>query len=64
MRTDQRGSTSGTVPGFIWLDFTPLLLGWDHLLFVAGVVLPAGQPRRAASMISLFALGHRRISPR
>jgi hypothetical protein len=30
---------------------THMLLGWDHLLFAAGVVLLAGQPRRAASMI-------------
>jgi hydrogenase/urease accessory protein HupE len=52
------GGSSETVPGFIWLGFTHMLLGWDHLLFVAGVVLLAGQPRRAASMISLFALGH------
>lgn len=45
------------------LEFVPLgiehmLLGWDHLLFIAGVVLIAGGVRRSAKLISLFALGH------
>jgi hydrogenase/urease accessory protein HupE len=44
--------------GFVWLGFIHMLAGWDHLLFIAGVVLLAGQVRRAAVMISLFALGH------
>lgn len=45
------------------LEFVPtgiehMLLGWDHLLFVFGVILLAGKVRRAAKLISLFALGH------
>lgn len=45
------------------LEFVPtgiehMLLGWDHLLFVFGVILVAGEVRRAAKLISLFALGH------
>jgi hydrogenase/urease accessory protein HupE len=45
------------------LEYVPLgiehmLLGWDHLLFVLGIVLLAGQPQRAAKLISLFVLGH------
>ncbi|MFD7072933.1 HupE/UreJ family protein [Nocardioides sp. NPDC059952] len=45
------------------LEFVPIgiehmLLGWDHVLFVAGVLLVASQVRVAAKMISLFALGH------
>ncbi|GAA3233654.1 HupE/UreJ family protein [Dactylosporangium siamense] len=47
-----------TIPEFVWLGITHMLLGWDHLLFVAGVALIAGQARRAAGLISLFALGH------
>jgi len=45
------------------LEFVPLgiehmLLGWDHLLFIAGVVLLAGELVRAAKLISLFVAGH------
>lgn len=32
--------------------------GWDHLLFIAGVVVLAGGILRAAKLISLFVLGH------
>jgi hydrogenase/urease accessory protein HupE len=52
------GGGGETVGDFVWLGFTHMLLGWDHLLFVGGVVLLAGQVRRAAKLISLFALGH------
>lgn len=34
------------------------LLGWDHLLLVAGNVLLAGSPRRGAKVISVSVLGH------
>jgi hydrogenase/urease accessory protein HupE len=47
-----------TAAGFIWVGVQHMLLGWDHLLFVGGVALLAGTARRAASLISLFALGH------
>lgn len=47
-----------STPEFVWLGVTHMLLGWDHLLFVAGVALIAGTVRRAAGLISLFALGH------
>ena len=43
---------------FGWLGFTHMLTGWDHLLFIAGVVLLAWHPKRALSLLSLFALGH------
>jgi hydrogenase/urease accessory protein HupE len=52
------GGTSETASGFVWLGFKHMLAGWDHLLFVAGVVLLAGKAKRAAKLISLFALGH------
>ncbi|GAA0736885.1 HupE/UreJ family protein [Dactylosporangium roseum] len=47
-----------STPEFVWLGITHMLLGWDHLLFVAGVALIAGTARRAAALVSLFALGH------
>ena len=47
-----------SAPEFIWLGITHMMLGWDHLLFVGGVALIAGKARRAATLISLFALGH------
>ncbi|WSP95898.1 HupE/UreJ family protein [Streptomyces sp. NBC_01233] len=47
-----------SAPEFVWLGTTHMLLGWDHLLFVGAVLLLAGSARRAAGLISLFALGH------
>lgn len=52
------GGSSDTVGGFVWLGTKHMLAGWDHLLFVGGILLLAGQMRRAAKLISLFALGH------
>jgi hypothetical protein len=43
---------------FIPLGMEHMLLGWDHLLFIAGVVVLSGQLRRAATLISVFVLGH------
>lgn len=47
-----------TVGGFVWLGFTHMVYGWDHLLFVAGVVLLAGQVKRSAVLVTGFAAGH------
>ncbi|WP_328421606.1 HupE/UreJ family protein [Micromonospora sp. NBC_00389] len=52
------GGSSDTVGGFVWLGTKHMLAGWDHLLFVGGILLLAGEIRRAAKLISLFALGH------
>ncbi|MEV0326223.1 HupE/UreJ family protein [Micromonospora echinospora] len=52
------GGSSETVGGFVWLGTKHMLVGWDHLLFVGGILLLAGEVRRAARLISLFALGH------
>ncbi|MEV1142234.1 HupE/UreJ family protein [Micromonospora sp. NPDC049799] len=52
------GGSSDTVGGFVWLGTKHMLAGWDHLLFVGGILLLAGEVRRAAKLISLFALGH------
>ena len=35
-----------------------MLLGWDHLLFVFGIVLLAGSALQAAKLLSLFVAGH------
>jgi hydrogenase/urease accessory protein HupE len=43
---------------FIPLGIEHMLLGWDHLLFIAGIVLLAGGLRRAAKLISVFVAGH------
>ncbi|WP_406037317.1 HupE/UreJ family protein [Micromonospora sp. NBC_00898] len=52
------GGPTDTVGGFVWLGNTHMLASWDHLLFVGGILLLAGEMRRAAKLISLFALGH------
>jgi hydrogenase/urease accessory protein HupE len=51
-------ATHRTVLGFIPLGFEHMLLGWDHLLFIAGVLLIARDWRRAAKLITVFVLGH------
>ncbi|SHN26524.1 HupE/UreJ family protein [Cryptosporangium aurantiacum] len=50
--------TGPSVASFLRAGFEHMLLGWDHLLFVAGVLILAGEVRRAVALISLFALGH------
>ncbi|MGM1065063.1 HupE/UreJ family protein [Saccharothrix sp. Mg75] len=53
------GSAAGKTPWeFVPLGVEHMLLGWDHLLFIAGVVLLAGELRRAAGLVSVFVLGH------
>jgi hydrogenase/urease accessory protein HupE len=46
------------VAEYLWLGFLHMVAGWDHLLFIVGVVLLAGTLGRAAKVISLFVLGH------
>jgi hypothetical protein len=47
-----------TIPEFVRLGIRHMALGWDHLLFIAGVVLLAGNAMRAAKLVSLFVAGH------
>lgn len=51
-------ATDRSVLGFVPLGIEHMLLGWDHLLFVAGVLLLARDTRRSAKLISAFVLGH------
>jgi hypothetical protein len=43
---------------YVWIGFWHMVGGWDHLLFILGVVLIAGALKPAAKLISLFVLGH------
>ena len=43
---------------YVWIGFWHMVGGWDHLLFILGVVLIAGAIKPAAKLISLFVLGH------
>ncbi|WP_433505494.1 HupE/UreJ family protein [Pseudonocardia halophobica] len=47
-----------SLPQFLGLGMLHMLGGWDHLLFIAGVILLAREAGRAAKLISLFAAGH------
>src|SRR5918999_1606184 len=47
-----------TVLEYLWIGFWHMAGGWDHLLFILGVVLIAGSIRPAAKLISLFVAGH------
>lgn len=46
------------VAEYLWLGFKHLVVGWDHLLFILGIVLLAGGLWLATKLISLFVLGH------
>ncbi len=52
------GAAELTTTGFLWLGAQHMLLGWDHLLFIAGVLLIARTPLLAAKLITLFVVGH------
>lgn len=51
-------AATASIPGFVSIGIEHMLLGWDHLLFVAGIVLLAVSARRAAKVISAFVVGH------
>ena len=46
------------IASYLRLGFLHMVGGWDHLLFITGVVLIAGRLRSAAKLISLFVAGH------
>src|SRR5215218_7562859 len=53
------GDAAGaSVAEFVNIGAQHMLLGWDHILFVAGVLLLAGTPRRGAKIITAFVAGH------
>lgn len=43
---------------YLWLGFKHMIMGWDHLLFIAGAVLFASNMKSAAKLVSIFVLGH------
>lgn len=47
-----------TIPEFIRMGIRHMVGGWDHLLFIAGVILVARQLLRTAKLVSLFVAGH------
>ncbi|HEY0888502.1 MAG TPA: HupE/UreJ family protein [Nocardioides sp.] len=51
-------AATASVVGYVGIGVEHMLLGWDHLLFVAGIVLLSGSARRAAKVISAFVIGH------
>ena len=46
--------------GFVQLGTEHMLLGWEHLAFIAGVLLLAGSFKLSVKLISIFVLGHSR----
>lgn len=56
------GLAGGYDPGrsaleYVWLGFWHMLAGWDHLLFLAGILLLAGSVRTAAKLIRCSSSG-------
>ncbi len=52
------GDGSGSILTYLQLGWRHMLGGWDHLLFIAGVVLVAASAVRAIELLTLFAIGH------
>lgn len=44
--------------GFVPLGIEHMLVGWDHLAFLAGVLLVAGSFRLAVKLVTVFVIGH------
>ena len=51
-------TSAESIPEFVWLGIRHMLGGWDHLLFIAGIVVLAREWKLAAKLISLFVAGH------
>ena len=51
-------AATASIPGFVGIGIEHMLLGWDHLLFAAGIVLLTASARRGAKVISAFVVGH------
>lgn len=52
------GGSATSIPDYVWFGIRHIVGGWDHLLFIAGIVLLARSTTRAAKLISLFVAGH------
>ena len=43
---------------FVRSGFLHMIAGWDHLLFIGGILLMAREAHRAMILLSIFAVGH------
>ena len=53
-----RASTDGVLQHYLGLGIGHILRGWDHLLFVAGLVLLAGSFKRTVLAVTGFTVSH------
>lgn len=51
-------SSATSIPDYVWLGIRHMVGGWDHLLFITGIVLLARSALLAAKLISVFVAGH------
>lgn len=59
-----RGAADVSTGEFFLLGVQHMLLGWDHLLFIAGVLLLSRTWQMAAKLITVFVLGYLALFPR
>src|SRR5215218_1259813 len=52
------GDGSGGVVEYLRLGLRHMLTGWDHLLFITGIVILAASVKLAIELLTAFALGH------
>lgn len=56
--TARRPSASATALGYLGLGIEHILTGWDHLVFLAGLLLVARSLKEIASVVTGFTIAH------
>jgi hydrogenase/urease accessory protein HupE len=51
-------SRDHTAPQFLWLGVEHILMGWDHLTFLLGLLVVGGKLRDAVKIITSFTIAH------
>jgi len=57
-RAGEGGSPGGSFASYVFLGVEHIVSGWDHLAFVAALLLLAGSLREVALLVSAFTLAH------
>ena len=53
-----RGPVSASTPNFVWLGVEHIATGWDHLLFLAALLLGGGGALALLKMVTAFTVAH------
>ena len=56
--SDRQAMLSGGIPEYIWLGASHMLTGYDHLLFIFGIIFFLNSFKDIFKYITIFTLGH------